>query len=463
MNGIARTLLALSLLLAAQRGVHAEALKDHPGTWMGDMKVPSGQVLKVGAELFTRADGTAWASVAVPSAGAYDIPVIAVSESGDTIDLQLDGLNLKLTWQTDHFEARFQEAGGPALSFPMMRVTAFPRKQPPQTPAPPFPYRDVTLAIPSADGVTLGATLSVPDGVTRPNAVVLVHGAGPSTRDADGRFLVLADALARRGIAVLRYDKRGIARSTGNYDKHTQAELASDLHATLKALKTRRQFGRVGVVGHSEGPGIAAIVAGQHPKSVDFIVSLAGVGLPGVEMMLLQDRATALANGATPAEAGRIVKYARTYYDTVVRQADGAKRSVALKALEAARSPADTAVAERVKINQGSLSVDKGFAGKDFLRVMLMADAPRDWRAVKCPVLALNGSVDRQVPVESLAGIVASLKAGGNRNVQSAVLASLNHQFQTAVTGAESEYATIEEILAPVVAERVATFVQKQR
>ena len=111
----------------------------------------------------------------------------------------------------------------------------------------------------------------------------------------------------------------------------------------------------------------------------------------------------------------------------------------------------------------GSLSVDNGFAGKDFLRATLVADTPRDWRGVKCPVLALNGSVDSQVPVESLAGIVSSLKAGGNRRVESHVLPSLNHLFQTAVTGAESEYAGIEEILAPVAIERVAAFVKKQR
>jgi pimeloyl-ACP methyl ester carboxylesterase len=290
-----------------------------------------------------------------------------------------------------------------------------------------------------------------------------VHGAGPMTRDEGGTFLVLADYLARHGIAVLRYDKRGIGRSTGSYENHTETQLAEDVHAVVQALQARHRFKRLGLVGHSEGPGIAAAVAGRYPQSVDFLVSLAGVGLPGLDMMLLQDRATAMANGAAPAQAEQLVAWSRRYYQTIIDQADGKRRIAALNALDGKRSPRDKAMADKYKMNSGSLSVDNGFAGKEFLRVMLMADTPRDWRMVKCPVLALNGSLDRQVPVENLAGIVASLKAGGNKNVESAILPSLNHLFQTAKTGAEDEYDSIPETLAPLAMQRVAAFVDKQK
>ena len=463
MNRLTRTLLSLTLLTAAHPAARADILSDHPGIWLGDMKIPNGPTLKIGAELFTRADGTPWASIAVASQGNFDIPVTALRETGDVLHLDFAGAGLDLTWRGDRFDGVFQEVGGPKLSFPLTRVDTFARKAAPQTPKPPFPYRDEQLAVRSTDGVTLGATLSIPAGVAHPNAVILVHGSGPSTRDADGRFAVLADALARQGIAVLRFDKRGVARSTGSYDKHTLAQLAADVHAAVDAVRARHQFNRVGLVGHSEGPGIAAAVAARYPKSVDFIVSLAGVGLKGIDMMLLQDRATATANGASPEQAEVLVRYARSYYQTVVANPDAAQRIAALNALDAARSPTDTALADKFKMRGGSLSVDNGFAGKDFLRATLVADTPSDWRGVKCPVLALNGSVDSQVPVESLAGIVSSLKAGGNRRVESHVLPSLNHLFQTAVTGAESEYAGIEEILAPVAIERVAAFVKKQR
>lgn len=457
-----RKALILLALLALLPVAHADVLKEHQGSWLGDMKIPNGQTLKIGAELFTRADGSSWASIAIPEQDSFDNPVKGIHENGGTVDLDFNGVSLKLTWATDHFNGVFQEVGGPALTFPLTRVTAFSKKVRPQTPKAPFPYRDETLAIASTDGVTLGATLSIPDGEAHPNVVVLVHGSGPSTRDAHGTFSVLADHLARQGIAVLRYDKRGIARSTGSYDKHTQAQLAEDVHAVVHALKARNQFNRLGLVGHSEGPGIAAAVAGRYPQSVDFLVSLAGVGLPGLEMMLLQDHATATVNGATPAEADKIVAYARKYYETIIAQTDGDQRITALKVLDATRSTADRTMAEKYKMIQGSLSVDNGFAGKEFLRVMLMADTPRDWRALKCPVLVLNGSLDHQVPVESLAGIVANLKAGGNKNVESEILPSLNHLFQTAKTGAEDEYGSIEETLAPVAMKRIATFVNKQ-
>jgi pimeloyl-ACP methyl ester carboxylesterase len=455
--------LSLLILLAMQPVAQADVLKEHQGAWLGDMKIPNGPTIKIGAELFTRADGSAWASIAVPGNAAYDMPVYGIHETGATVvGLDFERASLKLTWNTDHFEGQFQEVGGPVLTFPLAQVAAFPKKVRPQMPKAPFPYRDETLAIGSTDGVMLGATLSIPDGVAHPNVVVLVHGAGPMTRDEDGTFLVLADYLARHGIAVLRYDKRGIARSTGSYENHTEAQLSEDLHAVVQALKAQHRFKRLGLVGHSEGPGIAAAVAGRYPQSVDFLVSLAGVGLPGLDMMLLQDRATATANGATTAQTDQFVAWSRTYYQTIIDQTDVEQRIAALKALDGKRSPEDRAMAEKYKMSGGSLSVDNGFAGKEFLRVMLMADTPRDWRAVKCPVLALNGSLDQQVPVENLAGIVANLKAGGNTNVESAILPSLNHLFQTAKTGAEDEYDSIQETLAPLAMQRVAAFVDKQ-
>lgn len=461
MKPFARTLLGL-LVMAATPSLHAGPVADHPGAWLGEMKIREGFSLKIGAELYTRADGSPWASMASPDQGAYDIPAVTVREAGDTIEIDLDGPSLKLTWRDGRFEGVFQEVGGPALSFPLTRVAAFPRKVKPQAAKAPFPYRDETLAIRSVDGVTLGATLSLPEGVDRPNAVVLAHGAGPQTRDSGGTFAVLSDALARQGIAVLRYDKRGIARSTGSYHEHTGDDLAHDLNAALTALRDRGGFARVGVVGHSEGSGIGAAVAARHPQSIDFLVSLAGVGLPGVDMLVLQDRVTAIANGATTDEAEQVVRFARSWYDAIVAQPDKAQRTETLKSLEAARSPEYIALADRLQMSYGSLSLANGFADKEFLRSALLADAPRDWRGVKCPVLALNGSLDRQVPPENLDGIAASLRAGGNHNVESAVLPSINHALQTAETGAESEYAQIEEIVAPVVLDRVARFVSRQ-
>jgi pimeloyl-ACP methyl ester carboxylesterase len=345
-------------------------------------------------------------------------------------------------------------------------VAEFPKTVRPQTPKPPFPYKNETLAIASEEGVTLGATLSIPEGMAHPNVVILVGGSGPGTRDEEvaghKSFAVLADHLTRQGVAVLRYDKRGVSRSTGNYRQLTSAQLVDDLNAVVRAMKARKQFNRLGLVGHSEGPEIAAAVAAAHPDSVDFLVSLAGVGLNGLDAMLVQDRMWAKDHGADTAEVEKLMVYVRRYYQTVMAQAEVEPRIAALKALYADLSPEDKALVEKRHMNEGTLSTE--WAAQPFLRVSLLSDPTASWRAVRCPVLALNGSLDHQVPAEgNLAGIVAALKAGGNQKAESATLPSLNHLFQTAKTGDEEEYAALDETMAPLVLQRISAFVKAQR
>ncbi|MDB5949038.1 MAG: Glutathione S-transferase, partial [Massilia sp.] len=177
---------------------------------------------------------------------------------------------LTLTWTGDHFQGEWRQGPAP-LAFELEQVADFPTKPRPQAPEPPFPYRNESLAIRSVGGVTLGATLSIPAGVSRPNVVVLVGGSGPSTRDEQlsghKPFAVLADYLARRGVAVLRYDKRGISRSTGDYEGHTLVQLVDDLNAVIRTLEARKQFNRLGLIGHSEGAQIAAAASSWRPRS----------------------------------------------------------------------------------------------------------------------------------------------------------------------------------------------------
>jgi pimeloyl-ACP methyl ester carboxylesterase len=460
-----RRALSLAALLSLQTLAHADVLKEHPGYWLGDMKIPDGPTLKIGAEIFTRADGSHWASLSSPDQGSYDIPAASITDSGDALDLDIGFARLKLTWVQDHFAGEFRQ-GKDAFKFDLKQVPAFPKTRRPQQPQAPFPYSEQQLAIPSADGVTLGATLSLPKGRTRPNLVVLVHGSGPGTRDLNGAgheiFAVLADHLARNGVAVLRYDKRGISRSTGSYDQHTTAQLIDDVHAVARAMKSRRQFNRVGLVGLSEGPGLAAAVAARDPAAVDFLVSLGGIGLSGLEMMYLQDRIAALDNGATPAEADQLMVYVRKYYQLLLAHKEPEPRIAAMKAMQDALPDSDKALIKKYKMNAGTLSLS--WAAKPFLSALLRSDPPQDWRRVRSPVLVLGGAKDHQVPAaENVAGIAAALKAGGNGKVEAAILPSLNHLLQTAQTGKEDEYDKIGETMAPLAMRRVAAFVKKQR
>ena len=462
--------LAITLAVAFHVPASTGPLEAHPGRWLGEMKIPDGPVLKLGVELFKRADGSDWASVSSPDQLAYDIPVKGIKASDSGLELDLAFAALKLRWVDDHFDGEWLQGPAP-LALTMQQVTEFPRKARPQAPKAPFPYRDITLAIssatPSNEGVTLGATLSLPHGQkAKPNLVILIHGSGPGTRDEEVAghrpFAVMADHLARQGVAVLRYDKRGISRSTGDYENHTLAQLEGDLKAVVMAMKGRHQFARIGLLGLSEGAQIAAEVAAQQPDAVNFVISLAGTGLPGLDMLMLQDRIWAKDHGANSAEADRLMPYAREYYETIVRHAEVQPRLEALQALQDRLSPSDKHLVAAHKMNEGTLSLP--WAAKPFLRASLLADPRLAWRGVRCPVLALNGGLDHQVPAkENLAGIVAALRAGGNRGVEAAELPALNHLFQTAKTGAEDEYADLDETLSPTVLRRVAQFVGRQR
>ncbi|MES2319885.1 MAG: alpha/beta fold hydrolase [Pseudomonadota bacterium] len=451
-------------LVHAASGAQAGTIVEHQGRWLGDMTLPDGKVLKIGVELMVRADGSAWASFASPDQAAYDMPVKGIVESPHKVDLDLGMATLGLTWSNDHFEGAYAQ-NGPPLHFALNKVGDFPRRLLPQAPRAPFPYRELALAIPAGGGVVLGATLSMPLDREKPNVVVLVAGSGPVARDGGvaghQAFLVMADHLARRGIAVLRYDKRGVARSNGNYEQHTVAQLASDVHAALEALRKSGKFARIGVVGISEGPGLAAAVGARDPAALDFVVSLAGVGLNGLELLLLQDRIYARDKGATPDEVQRLMPYVRTWYERVLAHADVEPRVAALKALSASLSGADQALVQKYEMNQGTLSL--GWAAQPALRASLQSDPAPDWRALKVPVLALHGGLDHQVPAEeNQCAILAALKAGGNTHVEAARLPSLNHLLQSASSGADDEYFRIEETMAPAVLRAIAAFVEKQ-
>ncbi len=216
--------------------------------------------------------------------------------TSDGHTLQLDMPALKATYEGTlesdgaHLAGHFTQAGT-TLPLALHRVSAPTEKVFPQTPRPPFPYdvSDVTIA--SSDGVQLAGTLTRPQGPGPFAAVVLLPGSGPHDRNetifGHRPFWVLADALTRRGIAVLRFDARGVAKSTGSYGKSTTYDFVNDARATVEFLRARADIDkrRVGLLGHSEGTIVAALAAAQSPD-VAFLVLLGAPGLTGEENVL---------------------------------------------------------------------------------------------------------------------------------------------------------------------------------
>ena len=310
----------------------------------------------------------------------------------------------------------------------------------------------------------LAGTIDTPRGTGPFPTVIFVTGSGPQDRDeailGHRPFLVIADYLARHGIASLRYDDRGTARSTGDFASSTTADFALDAEAAVRFVKGIPQLAStIGILGHSEGGLIGPMVA-TRTRDVSFLVVLAGPGVSGDSLSLLQMIAQGAATGA-PTDRLEAVRVNRILFAAVRNardSADAVRRIAAAKANILAPLPPDKrASASRAADQSAERLVSP------WMRFFLKYDTRSALRQIRIPVLALDGSLDTQVPAkEDLAGIDAALKAAGNHDYRVVELPGLNHLFQTAKTGLSSEYASIEETIAPQVLGLIASWINQR-
>jgi pimeloyl-ACP methyl ester carboxylesterase len=327
----------------------------------------------------------------------------------------------------------------------------------PQTPIAPLPYEERQVSFENRkSAVRLAGTLTLPRQGGRPPAIVLIPGAGEVTRDGalSGHqfYLVLADYLTRRGFAVLRCDKRGLGRSGGDYAAATTYDFASDIEAGVAFLRGRPDIDadRIGLVGHSEGALIGAMVAGSDPD-IRFLVSMAGNGIPARDMLLARARYGAAAK-ASPEAAQREVALQRAVLDAVAAPGSDAQRSEAIHMLYRA--------AQRDYGRPFTEQEVMPFLGP-WLRVLLLIDPASLLRRVRCPVLALVGDKDQVVTAaENIPALERALAANPGAQVQR--LPGLNHFFQTAQSGDAAEMAGIEETMAPRALELIGSWALRQ-
>jgi pimeloyl-ACP methyl ester carboxylesterase len=299
--------------------------------------------------------------------------------------------------------------------------------------------------------------------------VVLVSGSGPQDRDetllGHKPFLVLADYLTRRGIAVLRLDDRGVGASTGSFAAGTSEDFAQDAAAAVRWLRARPEVAddRVGIVGHSEGGLIAPLVASRTPE-VAFLVLLAGPGIPSAELLVMQGALISRAGGDADAEVQRTSALQREMFAAIAATADSAALHARMREIgarfQASLTPEERAQAE---MSDATMNAAINTLISPWFRWFLRYDPAPALRATRVPVLAINGSLDLQVPAdENLAGIQRALAEGGNRDVTVEKLPGLNHLFQTARTGAPSEYAEIEETFSPAALRRIGDWIVRR-
>jgi uncharacterized protein len=312
--------------------------------------------------------------------------------------------------------------------------------------------------------------LTVPSGAGPFPAVVLITGSGAQDRDESllghKPFLVLADALGRRGVAVLRVDDRGVGGSTGSTKTSTSEDFAGDVLAGLNFLTGRQEIDgkKLGLIGHSEG-GIIAPIAAARSKDVAFIVLMAGTGVPGSQILEAQLQLILKAGGSSESERKTERDVQKRLIDIVTHEKDEkvakAKLATAVKEIRAAMSDSEK---KALADNPGALSEAAMDAlNNAWFRFFLTYDPRPRLRTVRCPVLAINGEKDLQVPAkENLAEIEKALKAGGNRHVKTVELPGLNHLFQPCKTGSPSEYGAIETTIAPEALKTIGDWVLEQ-
>ena len=331
----------------------------------------------------------------------------------------------------------------------------------PQNPVKPYPYKEEEITFSNDKAkITLGGTLTVPAGKAPFPAAILISGSGPNDRDESiighRPFLVLADHLTRKGIAVLRFDKRGIGKSTGDFANATTEDFAADTQAALGYLQTRKEVDRkrVGLIGHSEGGLIAPIVA-SGSTDVAWIVLLAGPGLNGEETLLLQSELLLKSAGVDDDQIANTRAFNKQTYTLVRQEKDSA-------ALQAKLTDLVQSTSISAMLPPAALQSQLRLVSSPWFRFFLDYDPVPALQKTTCPLLALTGEKDLQVPPkENLPKIQKALQDAGNKDFQAIELPGLNHLFQHAPTGSVAEYGSIEETFAPEALSVVSDWILK--
>ena len=432
----------------AQAAAKPAVPSDIDGIWLGTLDAGATK-LRLVLKIANGPDGLT-ASLQSPDQSQQWLPANSATRSGDSLNFTIESLGVvydgKIDAGLNSIDGTFTQGGRPLpLALKRVKDQAELETRHPQNPVKPYPYREeeVTYANKAA-GNTLAGTLTIPPGKGPFPAVLLISGSGPNDRDetvfGHKPFLVLSDYLTRKGIVVLRVDKRGVGKSTGDLAHATTADFATDAEAGVQYLKTRAEADprRIGLIGHSEGGTVAPMLAAGDP-GVRFIVLMAGPGVPGDQIIVEQGRLIEEAAGATKEKAAQDADKQRELFALVEKEKDDAVLGKELREKLAGRVP------------DAQIDVAIQQLTSPWMRYTLTYDPATALRKVACPVLALNGEKDLQVSAaQNLPAIKKALEEGGNKQIEIDEMPGLNHLFQTAKTGSPTEYAQIEETISPV-------------
>ena len=409
------------------------------GTWSGRLDAMGSSLTMVFH--LEQADGYVTVELDVPDSGVTGIGCHKDYLSDDSIAVKIQVINATYCAKLKDgvLDGVFSQHG---MSFPLKLKPGAEKPNRPQTPQPPFPYKEEELSFQN-DGFTFHGTLTLPEVYSKETPVlVMVTGSGQQDRDEelmDHRpFAVIADVLARHGIATFRYDDRGWDDTSFPYLDYTVKDHKSDAEAALRMMRER--FAYVGVIGHSEGGTIGLMLAGE--GKVDCCISLAGMAVSGKETLLEQNN-TLLSSLGVPSDI------VNSYCEALGKAFDDIAAGKSPDSIDDSKVPLMMKENFQAAVKQSA---------SPYMRSLLMTDVRQSLPSVKCPVLALGGNRDIQVNAAINLEAIDKGLVGSKHEV--VAYSDLNHLFQHCQTGLVNEYRTIEETIAPEVLTKIVEWIK---
>ncbi len=440
------------ILLVVLSGVGARG-EGVSGDWSGRLNLGGGRNLRLILHV-SKVDSLI--IMDSPDQAVYGLEGETVFLSEDSVNFRIGSLMMTYSGRLngDTISGTFQQRG---FKSPLLFVRGVEKLNRPQTPQPPFPYttEEVRITNPTSMAVLAG-TLTVPENYSETTpAVVLVSGSGLQNRDEElfehKPFAVIADYLARNGIASVRYDDRGFGESTGDASTATTEDFASDAEAVMSWLRKQQRFGKTGILGHSEG-GLIAYMLGSKTGGPDFIVAIAGPSVKGTKTIAYQNKVAIMKSGLPERQASEFSEAVEKAFE---RKLSGDYASDISDDDLAGLYPQynDNALTRRLGESIKSMLVSN--AGIAWMNYFLAYDPSEDLSALKIPTLIVYGEKDSQVPPSLNLDQARRLAPKADVRCYS----GLNHLMQHAVTGYSEEYGNIEETISPELLRDICDFI----
>ncbi|RKR05118.1 hypothetical protein C8C83_4449 [Flavobacterium sp. 90] len=456
----------ISLLVLFFFAINFSSAQDITGQWTGILKEAQLRLVfnitKTEKGFITTMDS--------PDQGVKDIPVTNTNLENSVLKLAIPNAQIEYTGtlKDDAIIGTFKQ-NGQIFSMNLSKGKIEKEKlNRPQEPQKPYPYYTEEVSFKNNSENSLKGTLSLPAKDGKFPVVVLITGSGPQNRDEElmghKPFLVIADYLTRNGIAVLRYDERGVGQSEGDFRPSTTADFAEDVENAIIYLKTRKEIDikKMGLIGHSEGGIVASIVASK-TKDINFIVLLASTGMSGDKVLLQQQELISSASGISKEEIEKTKKINSELFKLVLNTKDDQTLKMDIeKLLKVNLNKMTDSDTSKKMDNEDFISQQVNQLTSKWMRYFLKFDPSLVLEKVDCNVLAVNGAKDLQVaPKENLNAIQNALNKRGNK-ATIIMFPNLNHLFQECNTGLPIEYGQIEQTFSPFVLDEVTKWIKEK-